>query len=31
MEIFLANGDFDKVKAHMMANGAQQNRELYPN
>ncbi len=31
VEKFLANGDFDKVKGRMVANGAQQSRELYPN
>ncbi len=31
VEKFLANGDFDKVKARMVANGAQQSRKLYPN
>jgi hypothetical protein len=28
---FLVSGEFDKVKARMVANGAQQSRELYPN
>jgi hypothetical protein len=31
VEKFLANGDFDKVKGRIVANGAQQSRELYPN
>jgi hypothetical protein len=31
VEKFLANGEFDKIKAQLVANGAQQNRELYPN
>jgi hypothetical protein len=31
VEKFLANGEFDKVKARMVADGAQQNRQLYPN
>lgn len=31
VEKFLANGDFDKVKGRIVANGAQQNRALYPN
>jgi hypothetical protein len=31
VEKFLANGEFDKIKARLVANGAQQNRELYPN
>jgi hypothetical protein len=31
VEKFLANGQFGKIKAHLVANGAQQNRELYPN
>lgn len=28
---FLANGEFDKIKAGLVENGAQQKRELYPN
>ncbi len=31
VEKFLANGEFDKIKARLVANGAQQIRELYPN
>jgi hypothetical protein len=31
IEKFLVNGEFDKIKARLVANGAQQNRELYPN
>jgi hypothetical protein len=31
VEKFLADGQFDKIKARLVANGAQQNRELYPN
>jgi hypothetical protein len=31
VEKFLANGEFDKIKARLVANRAQQNRELYPN
>jgi hypothetical protein len=31
VEKFLANGEFDKIKARLVANGAQQNRELYIN
>jgi hypothetical protein len=31
VEKFLANGEFDRVKARMVANGAQQSGELYPN
>jgi hypothetical protein len=31
VEKFLANGEFDKIKAPLVANGAQQKRELYPN
>jgi hypothetical protein len=31
VEKFSANGEFDKIKARLVANGAQQNRELYPN
>jgi hypothetical protein len=31
VEKFLANGQFEKIKARLVANGAQQNRELYPN
>jgi len=31
VEKFLANGGFDKIKAQLVANGAQQKRELYPN
>jgi hypothetical protein len=31
VEKFLVNGEFDKIKAHLVANGAQQKRELYPN
>jgi len=26
-----ANGEFDKVKVRLVAKGAQQNRQLYPN
>jgi len=28
---FLANGEFDKIKARLVANSAQQKREMYPN
>jgi hypothetical protein len=31
VEKFLANGEFEKIKARLVANGAQQNRDLYPN
>jgi hypothetical protein len=31
VEKFLANGEFDKVNGRIVANGAQQSRELYPN
>ncbi len=31
VEKFLATGEFDKVKARIVANGAQQSRALYPN
>jgi hypothetical protein len=31
VEKFLGSGQFDKIKARLVANGAQQNRELYPN
>jgi hypothetical protein len=31
VEKFLANGQFDKIKARLVANGAQQKREMYPN
>jgi hypothetical protein len=31
VEKFLANGEFDKIKARLVANGAQQKRELYRN
>jgi hypothetical protein len=31
VEKFLANGEFEKIKARLVANGAQQDRELYPN
>jgi hypothetical protein len=31
VEKFLANGGLDKIKAWLVANGAQKNRELYPN
>jgi hypothetical protein len=31
VEKFLANGQFDKIKARLVANGAQQQREMYPN
>jgi hypothetical protein len=30
VEKFLADGQFDKIKARLVANGAQQKRELYP-
>jgi len=31
VEKFLVNGEFDKIKARLVANGAQQKREMYPN
>jgi len=31
VEKFLANGEFDKIKARLVANGAQQKGEMYPN
>ncbi len=31
VEKFFANGEFEKIKARLVANGAQQNRALYPN
>jgi hypothetical protein len=31
VEKFFANGKFEKIKARLVANGAQQNKELYPN
>jgi hypothetical protein len=31
VEKFLANGKFDKVDARLVENGAQQEREVYPN
>jgi len=31
VEKFLANGEFDKIKARLVANGAQKKREMYPN
>lgn len=31
VEKFFANGEFEKIKARLVANGAQQDRELYPN
>jgi hypothetical protein len=31
VESFLANAEFDKIKARLVANGKQQKKELYPN
>ncbi len=31
VEKFLANGEFDKIEARLVANSAQQMRDLYPN